>query len=90
MIVKKNLALVLLCLTPTALLVLFSIYGDDCLDEKSAAALFDQASQLERQGNLKAAYLKYKIVDVTACENYEFRAHAFNRAVAIKEVLGGP
>jgi hypothetical protein len=90
MVVKKNLALVLLCLTPAALLVLFSIYSDDCLDEKSAAALFDQASQLERQGNLKDAYLKYKIVDVTACENYEFSERAFNRAVAIKEVLDGP
>lgn len=66
MIDKKNLALVLLCLTPTALIVLFSIYGDDCLDEKSAAALVNLASQLENQGNLKDAYLKYKIVDVTA------------------------
>ena len=89
MIVKKNLALVLLCLTPTVLIVLFSIYGDDCLDEKSAAALFDQASWLEKQGDLKGAYLKYKIVDVTACENYKFSERAFNRAVAIKEVLGG-
>lgn len=90
MIVKKNLALVLLCLTPTALLVLFSIYGDDCLDEKSAAMLFDQASQLESQGNLKDAYNKYKIIDVTACENYELRASAFKRAVAINEVLNNP
>lgn len=53
-------------------------------------ALFDQAGRLEKQGNLKDAYLKYQIVDVTACENYEFSERAFNRAVAIKEVLVDP
>lgn len=90
MLDKKNLTLVLLCLIPTALLVLFSIYGDDCLDDKSALALFDQAAQLEKQGDLKGAYLKYKIVDVRGCENYELSGRAFNSAVEIRKVLGYP
>lgn len=87
MIVKKNLALVILCLVPTALVLFYSVVSEDCLDEKDAVILYDQAVQLEKISSLKDAYIKYKIVDVTACENYELRANAFNRAVAIKEVL---
>ncbi len=87
MIVKKNLALVLFCLVPTALVLLYSVVSEDCLDEQGAKVIFDQAVQLEKDGNLKDAYIKYKIVDVTVCENYDFSARAFDRAVAIKEVL---
>lgn len=87
MIVKKNLALVILCLVPTVLVLFYSVVSEDCLDEMDTEILFDQAVQLEKMGSLKDAYIKYKIVDVTACEDYELSASAFNRAVAIKEVL---
>ena len=90
MIVKKNLALVLLCLVPTALVLLYSVVSEDCLDEQGAKVIFDQAVQLEKDGNLKDAYIKYKIVDAMSCENSELRAKAFDRAVAIKEALNNP
>lgn len=87
MIVRKNLALAILCLVPTVLVLFYSDHSEDCLDEKDAEMLFDQAVQLEKIGSLKNAYIKYKIVDVTACENYELRVNAFNRAITIKETL---
>ena len=75
MIVKKNLALVILCLIPTALILFYSVVSEDCLDEKDAEILFDQAAQLEKIGSHKEAYFKYKIVDVAAVRKRSCWSH---------------
>lgn len=84
---KKNTIIVILCLIPTAAIITFVVLGNDCLKKSEAQVIFDQAIKLEENGNLKAARLKYKIIDGRACTNYKLRGEAFNKAVIIQEKL---
>lgn len=87
MSVNKNVVVAMLCLIPTATLLFFVGFNNDCLKESEAKLLFEKAVQLEKNGDLKGAHLKYKVIDANACTNYKLRGEAFNKAVEIKKVL---
>ncbi|RYY76262.1 MAG: hypothetical protein EOO52_01715 [Gammaproteobacteria bacterium] len=87
MIDIKNLFVVLLCLTPTALLSWNLYFNRNCLNEAGAKSIFDEAFDLESHGELKQAHNKYKIVDAYSCENYDVRAKAVERALAVQVIL---
>lgn len=84
---KKNAVIAILCLVPTVALLSFLAFDDNCLKENEANVIFEKAAQLEMRGDLKGARIKYKVIDVNACENYKLRGQSFNKAVAIQEVL---
>jgi phosphotransacetylase len=84
---KKNAVVAILCLIPTVVLLSFVTFNNDCLKENEAKVIFEEAAQLEINGDLKGSRIKYKIIDANACTNYKLRGEAFNKAVAIQKVL---
>jgi Flp pilus assembly protein TadD len=84
---KKNVVVVILCLIPTAIILFFVDFNNDCLKESEAKLIFEKAVQLEKNGDLKGARIRYKVIDANACTNYKLRGEAFNKAVAIQKVL---
>jgi hypothetical protein len=87
MSVKKNVVVVMICLIPTVFILFFVDFNNDCLKESGAKLIFEKAVQLEKNGDLKGARIRYKVIDANACTNYKLRGEAFNKAVAIQKVL---
>ena len=84
---KKCAIIATLCLLPTVALLSFVAYNDDCLEEHEAKIIFEQAIQLEKNGDIKDARQKYKVVDANACTNYKLRSDAFTKAVELQRLL---
>ena len=80
----KSGIIVLTCLIPLLLLIAYGIYKkNDCMSEKEAEIAFNSALYKESAGKNSEAYNLYKQIDAYACENYELREKAFEKAVSL-------
>ncbi len=85
----KNGIIVLACLIPLLLLIAYGMYkNSDCISEQEAEITFKSALDKESVGKNSEAYNLYKQIDAHACENYELRAKAFEKAVSLKQKVG--
>ena len=81
----KNGIIVLACLIPLVLVLAYGIYEkNDCMSEQDAQPLYQSALEKESVGEYKEAYRLCKQIDAYACENFELRAKAFEKAVGLK------
>ena len=81
----KNGIIVLACLIPLVLVLAYGIYErNDCMSEQDAQLVYQSALEKVSVGDQKEAYSLYKQIDAYACENFEIRAKAFEKAVGLK------
>ncbi len=84
----KSGMVVLVCLIPVVLIGVYSFYVNSrCIAEAEAEILYKTALDEETSGKLKESYLLFKKIDTHACENYELRGKAFNKAVSLRRKL---
>jgi hypothetical protein len=85
----KNGIIVLTCLIPLLFFIAYGIYKEsDCMSEQEAEIIFNSALDKESVSKKSEAYNLYKRIDAYACENYELRAKAFEKAVSLKKKVG--
>jgi predicted negative regulator of RcsB-dependent stress response len=85
----KSTVIVLICLIPFVLVMAYRFYEkNNCMSESEAEIVYNSALDKEIGGKLKEAYFLFKQVDVYACENYQLRGKAFNKAVSLKKKVG--
>ncbi|WP_460587283.1 hypothetical protein [Haliea atlantica] len=85
----KNGIIALVCLIPLLLLMAYGIYRkNNCISKQEAEITFNSAQDEEGFGKVSEAYNLYKKIDAYACENYELREKAFNKAASLKKKLG--
>lgn len=84
---SRSLPIPIISVLTIGVVYFFIFKRDDCVFERNAKTIFEEAVQLEIQGKLVPAYRKFKQIDLYSCSNTQVSGEAFDRGLKVSKKI---